>query len=87
MSDLQKDYDHLKKLYTSAEQAMQAFQKENAALQAAVNILEAEKRQWEQAKLMQQQIIQQALASANNISNGYLEEVQRLRAEIQALKK
>lgn len=86
MSDLQKEHDHLQKLYSSAEQAINSLQKEVVSLRSMVAILEAEKKQWEQSKVLQQQIIHQALTNVNTTNNSYLEENNRLKEEIKALR-
>jgi phage I-like protein len=56
------------------------------ALRAQVALLEAKERQWEVDRVRQQAVIHGALERANAASNGYLEEVARLRAELHALR-
>ena len=72
--------------YRAMAESCDDLQKENLQLRERMAIMEAEKAQWLQDKIKQQQIIQQALANSNQTSNAYLEENRRLQEEIRRLK-
>jgi phage I-like protein len=86
MDAMQQEYDGLRRLHESTNEALRNAEAENAALRAQVALLEAKERQWEVDRVRQQAVIHGALERANAASNGYLEEVARLRAELHALR-
>lgn len=68
-----------KKLYESASDALA---KKDADLEHAKqlnNVLNAEKKQWEQQKVMQDMIIKQQLEAADNTARGLQEELRILK--------
>src|SRR5512135_1401110 len=67
------------KLYESLKDGVAAMEKQIAELKQQVTVLQAEKNQWQLEKVVQQQIIQKALANSNETSNTYLEENKRLK--------
>lgn len=75
-----------RELYESACVAITALEKENTELRQINIFVTNEKKQWETEKFVQQNIIQQALSSANSKSNEYLEENRQLKEEIASLK-
>lgn len=77
---------NFQKRYDAAQDALAELTRELNILKQRIAILEAEKIQWEQQKLLQETIIQQALTSANATNNNYLEENSRLKEEIRRLK-
>lgn len=66
--------------------SFEQLEKENLVLKNAIAILEAEKKQWEMSKILQQQIIQRTINISNATNNSYLEENNRLKEELRALK-
>jgi hypothetical protein len=72
-------------LYESLKIANEQLQKRNELLEHQNNILVMEKKQWEQEKVVQQQVIQQTLNTANANNNQILEENRRLKDELQRL--
>lgn len=84
--DLDRDFNNLKNIHNSTNEAVMALERENLRLRNLNELLSSERKQWEQDKIFQQQIIQQALTSSNFTNNSYLEENQRLKEEIKLLK-
>lgn len=82
MESTQQDYDALRRLHESTNEALRNAEAEIAALRAALALLEQKERQWEADKVRQMAVIHTALERANATSNGYLTEVERLRAEL-----
>jgi hypothetical protein len=72
--------------YESLREAVAVFEGQLREARSRIALLEAEKKQWEMEKLMQQAVIQQAVNTVNATSQSYLEENQRLRAENQRLR-
>lgn len=83
MKGFMADYQ---KLYESLKDRVRILEQELAVAIQRNTVLEAEARQWQNEKGMQQAIIQQALANSNTTSNAYLEENKRLKEEIQRLR-
>ena len=75
-----------RELYESACAAITALESEVVELRQINTFIVNEKKQWETEKFVQQNIIQQALSSANSKSNEYLEENRQLKEEIAHLK-
>ena len=84
--ELKKAFDALKRIHESMNHAFTSQQTELERLKNQVNILTIEKKAWEVQKEQQQMIIQQSLSQSNMMSNQYLEENQRLKAELKRLK-
>jgi len=78
--------NNMEKRYNSLEERIEYLEKENRRLNAAIQLLMAEKRQWVESKGMQRQIIHQQLTASNEANNRNLEEIQRLREEIRRLR-
>lgn len=81
-----KSEDYWKKCYATAEETIRKFLKQIEELQQRCTLLEMEKKQWETEKLIQQAIIQQALNKSNATSNEYLEENNKLKAELEKIR-
>ena len=75
-----------KELYESACNAIQSLEREIAELKQNITFISNEKKQWEAERFVQQNIIHQAITSANAKSNEYLEENRKLKDEIYNLK-
>lgn len=73
------------KLYESLKEGVSALERQIADQNQQIALLQAEKNHWQMEKVMQQQIIQQALANSNSTNNSYLEEIGRLREQVKAL--
>jgi len=100
-TELQNAYDALKRVHDATNNAVKQFQDENDRLRKENNILVMEKRQFEESRTLQEQIIQQTLDRNNAQMNRYLEdnhelkdsvryykrEIKELREEIKNLKK
>lgn len=80
-NELQKNFDALKRIHDSTNRAVEALDKELVELRRINGILEAEKKQWEIERSVQQNIFQQTLDKVNAQNNVYLEELTRLRDE------
>lgn len=72
--------------YNSSIATVASLEGRLAAAIQNITILEAEKRQWTEQKVLQDKIIQQRLNEVNNTTNQYLEEINRLKEELRALK-
>ncbi len=86
MDATQQEYDGLRRLHESTNEALRNLEIENASLRSQVALLESKEKQWELDRVRQGMVIQGALERANATSNSYLEEVQRLQAELRDLK-
>ena len=73
VKDLQRRLDILGDRVTQLE-------REKSELVAANTLLKAKEAQWEADKSNQNRIIGESLTKSNATSNGYLEEIERLRA-------
>ena len=78
--------DKWEQLYESLKSRVTQLESDNRMLMGQVELLQAEKKQWEIEKISQQKIIQTALANSNSVSNAYLEEIKELRVKLEALK-
>lgn len=76
----------LNRLLESAKKANEQLSRENIQLRNINSILEAEKKQWEQSKELQNVIIQQSLNNSNQTNQSQAEELQRLKDELRILK-
>jgi len=86
MDEMTEKYDALKRIHDSTNKTVEYYEKENKRLNAAIQLLLAEKVQWIQSKELQQQIMHQQLTASNKENNVNLEEIVRLRAEIKKLR-
>lgn len=75
-----------KKRYDSLLLTQVADQEKLRQALTAIQILEAEKKQWEQSKVLQGQIIHQQLGSSDGTVKKLEEEIITLKAEIKRLK-
>jgi hypothetical protein len=78
---MDEDRDKLARLYPGMAERVGQLECELEDANRKLVLFEAEKKQWELEKVSQQTIIQNAVARANEISNGYLEEIRRLKEE------
>jgi len=76
---MDKKFNSLKRLHDSTNLRVVALEKENKRLNAAIQLLLAEKAQWIQSKELQQQIIHQQITTSNEENHRLKEEIQRLR--------
>jgi hypothetical protein len=83
---MDEDRDKLARLYPGMAERVGQLERELEDANRKLVLFEAEKKQWELEKVSQQTIIQNAVARANEISNGYLEEIRRLKEENRKLK-
>lgn len=77
MADYQKLYESLKDRVRILEQELAVTIQRNT-------VLEAEARQWQNEKGMQQAIIQQSLNASNATNNAILEENKKLKEDLAA---
>lgn len=75
-----KDYKALKRLYDSTNEAIRRLEVENTELGKKLIILEAEKKQWLQQKIIQDQVIARTLRNSDDV-------IRRLQDEIGVLRK
>lgn len=78
----QDDLRKFNQMLESAQEANEGLANEVLMLRQHIAILEAQKTQWENSKVLQEQIIQNALNQANFTSNAYLEQIETLKAQI-----
>ena len=84
--ELQKAYDSLKRVHDSMNVAFASMEQELTRVKMQNEVLSTEKKQWEMEKAQQQMIIQNSISQSNTMSNQYLEENIRLKAELKRLK-
>jgi len=72
----------MEKKYKSLAEHTEHLEKENKRLNAAIQLLLAEKRQWVESKALQQQVVHQQITKGNEDNHRNQEEIQRLRNEI-----
>ena len=85
MNELQNNYDALKRLHDSVNLRVIQLESENKALMQANEILVAEKKQWEQQKALQEQVIAQQLGNSDGVVRLLQDEILGLRAKIKGL--
>ena len=85
MNKLQNDYDALKRVHDSANLRIIQLESENKALIQSNEILVAEKKQWEQQKALQEQVIAQQLGNSDGVVRLLQDEIQELRDRIKGL--
>jgi len=77
-----KDKSDLLRRLNIMSDAISRLDTENNLLKSQIQVLEAQKVQWEAEKIKQQMIIQQSLFASNNTNEQYLQENQSLRSEL-----
>jgi len=85
MNKLQNDYDALKRVHDSVNLRIVELENENKSLVQSNEILVAEKKQWEQQKALQDQVIAQQLGNSDGVVRLLQDEIQKLRARIKGL--
>jgi len=85
MNKLQNDYDALKRVHDSVNLRIVELENENKSLMQSNEILVAEKKQWEQQKALQDQVIAQQLGNSDGVVRLLQDEIQKLRARIKGL--
>jgi len=85
MNKLQNDYDALKRLHDSVNLRIIELERENKALIQSNEILVAEKKQWEQQKALQEQVIAQQLGNSDGVVRLLQDEILGLKAKIKGL--
>lgn len=86
MTTNEQDYIALRRLHDSTNETVQRLEAENAELKAVVELLEAQKLQWQQERIVQGQVIQDTLAKINATNSKYLMEIERLRRVLKEAK-
>jgi len=76
-----------KKRYDSLLLTQAADQEKLRQANVTIQLLEAEKKQWEQSKVLQNQIIHQQLGNSDGTLKKLEEEIIELKAEIKRLKR
>ena len=82
----QKAFEDLLKRWRVAQKTMEKLQQDKDMLTQQNQILVAEKNQWQQQKVMQEQIIQNHLSNSDGSVKALEGEIVDLRAEIKVLK-
>lgn len=77
-----KEYKALKRLHDSTNEAMRKLEVENAELKKKLIILETEKVQWLQQKVIQDQIIARKLNDSDNVVRDLQDEICALREKL-----
>lgn len=85
MNKLQNDYDALKRLHDATNLRVTQLESENKSLVQINKILVAEKKQWEQQKVLQEQVIAQQLGNSDGVVRLLQDEIQELRDRIKGL--
>ncbi|RLI54730.1 MAG: hypothetical protein DRP09_12160 [Candidatus Thorarchaeota archaeon] len=83
---LEKEIIYLMKKRESLEKAISENQRIVAGLTNEVQMLEARNKQWVIRAEAQDRIVNQQIENVNKQNNIYLEEIERLRAEVRRLK-
>jgi regulator of replication initiation timing len=86
LQELKLAFDVLKHVHDSTNLAVDRLTIENNQLKDRINILAAEKSQWESEKIKQYHVIQKSLSDSNKLSNKYIEEIQSLKDELNILR-
>ena len=76
----------LNKILVTARNTITNLEKDNSNLRARILLLESRNNQLIREKEWAEQIVQNSLGKANETNNIYLEENNKLKAEIRALK-
>ena len=77
---MEEDYDALMRRYLATQESMAKLETLLNQANKQIEILSAEKNQWVQQKIMQDQIIQQQLGNSDSV-------VRQLQDEIRSIKK
>jgi len=80
-NDELKQYRKLRKIHDSTNKAVKQLQKENERLKATVQMLLYEKKQWDESKVNQNNIIQKTLDLNNTQMQNLHQEIDQLRKE------
>ena len=81
MDYTEKDYDALMKRYLAAQASMADLERQLKRAFNQIAILEAEKKQWEEQKVLQAQIIQQQLGNSDNVVRQLQDEIRRIKKQ------
>ena len=74
----------LQKRIDSLNEGIKAMEAKISNDEQIINILNAEKVQWNQSKMVQEQIITQQLGNSDNVVNQLQEEIIKLKREMRA---
>ena len=85
MSELQDNYDSLKRLHDSANSAIASLEGKNKELQVEINILYQKLDNAQKAVDINKEIMRNALTDQNAIKDAYSQEIQILREKIKRL--
>ena len=80
------DNSKWEKLYNSVTHRLKELEKKNIELKTMNNILTEEKKQWEQQKVLQGQIISHQLLNSDNVVRQLQDEILNLKSELKELK-
>ena len=81
MDYTEKDYDALMKRYLAAQASLADLERQLKRALNQIAILEAEKKQWEEQKVLQSQIIQQQLGNSDNVVRQLQDEIRRIKKQ------
>ena len=81
MDYTEKDYDALMKRYLAAQASLADLERQLKRAFNQIAILEAEKKQWEEQKVLQAQIIQQQLGNSDNVVRQLQDEIRRIKKQ------
>ncbi len=80
------DNSKWEKLYNSVTHRLKELEKKNIELKTMNDILTEEKKQWEQQKVLQGQIISHQLLNSDNVVRQLQDEILNLKSELKELK-
>lgn len=86
MSELQKNYDSLKKVHDSANIAIRMLEEKVKKLEAENMLLQMQKRQWEEDKNLQKNIISSHLTNNDSTVKKLENEIIMLRKKLKETK-
>ncbi len=81
MDYTEKDYVALMKRYLAAQASLADLERQLKRALNQIAILEAEKKQWEEQKVLQSQIIQQQLGNSDNVVRQLQDEIRRIKKQ------
>jgi hypothetical protein len=79
---IQEDFDALKRVHHAVNERVNMLETENNRLQQLNSILTAEKIQWEQQKVLQDEIIKQHLGNSDGATRALQDEIIELRERL-----
>lgn len=85
INQLQNDYDTLKRVHDSTNNALLQSMKENEDLRVQNRLLSARDKQVSESRSVADGIIQQTMDRANALNNKYLEEIEALKVRVREL--